>query len=117
MKLYGYRNENGSIEQAEIEVEEKAVLVPKEQSNFPFTYDKQIDRADVGRVIGYYPTIFLKNKDFEYAKEKFLERKKEELAEKEKYVEKQNEGLKKMREEINKLEQSVNKTDDELEQN
>ena len=105
MKLYGYRNENGKIEQAEIDVEEKVVLVRENGENFPFTYGKQINRESIGEVIGYYPTIFLKTPDFEYAKRKFLENKRKELTEKEDISKKFQKSVESLREEINILEQ------------
>lgn len=75
MKLYAYNNNNGEIQQAEIEVKEKVILVPENgDTSFPFIYDKSIDREKVGAPIGYYgDTIFYKSPSFDMAKEIFLE--------------------------------------------
>ncbi len=106
MKLYGYKNENGKIAQTEIEAEEKVVLVPKENGSFPFIYDKQIDMANVGEVIGYYPTIFLKEPNFNYAKEKFLKKARESLAGKEKYRDKVLKDVEDFKKELEILEKA-----------
>lgn len=114
MKLYGYQNKDGKIEQAEIEVEEKVVLVPKGQSSFPLTYDKQLDEGDIGKVIGYNPTIFLKSPDFEHAKEKFLVRAENELSKKEDVLKSYQDSVKGARQELESLKQATNEpTQDE----
>lgn len=74
MKLYAYHNENGEIKTAEIEVKEKVVLVPeKDGDRFPFIYEKEIDREDVGKLLWFNGTIFYKRPSFDEAKEKFIE--------------------------------------------
>lgn len=84
MKLYGYQNENGKIKREEIEVEEKVVLVPKNGNSFLLIYGNQINREDVGKAIGcYLPTVYLKEPDFEHAKEILLEKAMKDLSEKE----------------------------------
>lgn len=115
MKLYGYKSENGKILQAEIEVEEKSVLVPKENGSLPFLYDKQIDVANVGEVTGYYPTIFLKEPNFDYAKEKFLQKARETLAKKEKCRDEYLKDVEEFKGELELLEQASEdvKTDEE----
>lgn len=111
MKLYAYRYADGRIEQAEVEVEEKVVLVPKEQENIPFIYEKQIGKTDVGEVVGYYPTVFLKSPDSEYAKDKFLENMRKVLAEKEDTSEKFQKAVEALKEEIRVLEQESEETE------
>lgn len=108
MKLYGYQNKDGKIEQAEVEVEEKVVLIPKGQSSFPFTYEKQIGRDDIGSVIGYYPTIFFKTPDFERAKEKFLVWAENKLADKEKVLEDYRGSVENAKQELEALKQATN---------
>lgn len=108
MKLYGYQNKDGKIEQAEVEVEEKVVLVQKEQATFPFTYDKQLARDNIGKIIGYYPTIFLKTPDFERAKEKFLEQAENKLTDKEKALESYQDSVESAKREIEALKQATN---------
>lgn len=107
MKLYGYQNKDGKIEQAEVEVEEKVVLVPKGQSSFPFTYEKQLDRDDIESVIGYYPTIFLKSPDFKHAKEKFLIQAENKLADKEKVLEDYRDTVESAKRELKALKQAT----------
>lgn len=110
MKLYAYKYEDGKIEQAEVEVEEKAVLVPKERGKLPFIYEEQIYRENVGEAIGYHPSIFLKTPDFEYAKGKLLENKRKELAEKEDASERFQKSVESLKEEIKVLEQTSEET-------
>lgn len=108
MKLYGYQNKDGKIEQAEVEVEEKVVLVPKGQSSIPFIYDKQLDRDSIGKVVGYYPTVFLKTPDFEHAKEKFLEQAEKKLADKEKVLEDYQDSVENAKRDLETLKHATN---------
>lgn len=109
MKLYGYQYKDGKMEQAEIEVEEKVVLVPKGQASFPLTYDKQLDIGDIGKIVNFYPTIFLKSPDFEYAKEKFLVQTENELSKKEDVLKTYQDLVEGARQELESLKQATSK--------
>lgn len=75
MKLYGYHNNDGKIEQAEIEVKEKIILVPTvEGKSMPFIYENNIGIEDIGTLLGWGNTIYYKSPSFELAKEKFIEK-------------------------------------------
>lgn len=116
MKLYGYRNKNGNIEQVETEVEEKVVLVPEEGKVFPLVYEKQIDKESVGDIIetGYCQAVFYKVPDFDFAKEQFLEHRRRELSEKEIDFEEQSKRIEELKSEIKNLEQATENTDSDL---
>lgn len=116
MKLYGYQSKDGKIEQAEVEVEEKVVLVPKGQSSFPFIYEKQLDRDDIGNITGYYPTIFLKSPDFKHAKEKFLVQAENKLADKEKVLEDYRDSVESAKQELKALKQETNELSQDSEE-
>lgn len=73
MKLYGYYNNEGKIHQAEIEVEEKVVLVPKEGGNFPFYYGDSIDKEQLEKPLGCcQDVVFFAEESREKAKEMFV---------------------------------------------
>lgn len=108
MKLYGYQNKDGEIEQAEVEVEEKVVLVPKGQSSIPLVYEKQIDRDDIEKIIGYYPTIFLRIPNFSHAKTKLLERVEKELKEKEDALKSYQDSIEDVKRKLEALKQATN---------
>lgn len=85
MKLYAYANDNGKIKQEEIEVEEKVVLVPVNNSRFPFSYDSQLDKNKIGKLVGFNKVVFFKQPNFKGAKEMFIENARKTLS--------QNKGL------------------------
>lgn len=73
MKLYGYWNNDGRIHQAEIEVEEKVILVPKEGRNFPFYYGGSIDKEQLEKPLGYcQDVVFFTEESREKAKKMFV---------------------------------------------
>ncbi len=75
MKLYGYRNMKGKINEIEIEVEEQTILVPKDGSNFPFIYARQIQKNEIGKIFESYcfgDAVFLNEPDLEKARSMFL---------------------------------------------
>lgn len=98
MKLYAYHNNNGEIQQAEIEVKEKVVLVLENGgTSLPFAYESSIDAEKVGVPIGYFEdTIFYKSPSFEMAKEIFLENTKRHFTESQKAYEQKKAVLEKL---------------------
>ena len=76
MGLYGYKNDNGEIKQAVIEVEEKTYLVPVDENGLgylPFCCEKQIENKNIGVTIGYLnDTIFFLSPSFDEAKAEFM---------------------------------------------
>lgn len=111
MKLYGYQNENGKIKRGEIDVEEKVILIPKDGRDFPLIFGNQINREDVGKVIGFWPTVFLKEPDFERAKELLLEKARERLSEKEKVMEQSSKDVEEFKKQMETLENEAEQTD------
>lgn len=104
MKLYAYKYDDGTIQQAEAEAVEKVILVPEKNIDFPFIYRKRIDKEDIGELIGGFPTVFLKHPGLEYAREKFLENARERLEERKNILEYAKKEIKEIEEEIRDLE-------------
>lgn len=98
MKLYGYYNNDGKIQQAEIEAVEKVILIPKEGKNFPFYYGDSIDREQIGKPLGYYQDIvFFAEESREKAVEMFVEYAQKKFLESEKVFEKEKAVLERLR--------------------
>lgn len=75
MKIYAYQNNKGEIKQAEIEVEKKTVLVPKNDTYFPVIGDKEIYEDNIGVLMDYFygPTVVFDEPNLEKAIHMFHE--------------------------------------------